>query len=160
MSTDAIRALRRAGRHDEARDLAVELASQAPDDAELQFEAAWVHDFVGQEAEAVPYYLSALSGNLRPELLRRAYLGLGSTYRTIGKFAEAERVLTEGLARFPDANEMKVFLAMVSHNLGRSKQAVEMLLSLLAETSADQNIQSYREAIAFYTHDIDAATSS
>lgn len=155
MSIDDVRALRRAGKHHDARDLAVKLASQTPEDAELQFEAAWVHDFLGLEAEAVPYYLAALAGDLSPEQLRQAYLGLGSTYRVLGDYTRAERILTEGVARFPDANELKTFLAMVLHNIGRSKDAVELLLSLLAETSADENIRRYREAIANYACDID-----
>jgi tetratricopeptide (TPR) repeat protein len=92
---------------------------------------------------------------LAPEQLRSAYLGLGSTYRALGQYQAAERTLREGLARFPDARELKTFLAMALHNLGESKRAVELLLSVLAETSADEHVRSYREAILFYAQDID-----
>lgn len=147
--------LRRAGQHEEACALAVRLAAVSPQDAELQYEAACVHDFLGREAQAVPFYLAALSGSLAPEQLRSAYLGLGSTYRTLGQYAAAERTLDEGLSHFPDAAELKTFLAMVLHNLGRSKQAVELLLAVLAQSSADAHIQDYREAILFYAQDIE-----
>lgn len=152
---EQVLALRRAGKHEEACALAISLAALSPEDAELQYEAACVHDFLGREAQAVPFYLAALSGRLTSEQQRSAYLGLGSTYRTLGQYAAAERVLGEGLARFPDAAELKAFLAMVLHNLGRSKQAVELLLVVLAQSSADAHIQDYREAILFYAQDVE-----
>jgi tetratricopeptide (TPR) repeat protein len=108
--------------------LAVHLAAASPKDAELQYEAACVHDFLGREAHAVPFYLAALSGDLPHEQQRSAYLGLGSTYRALGQYAAAERTLREGLARFEDAAELKTFLAMTLHNLGRSKEGANCCL--------------------------------
>jgi tetratricopeptide (TPR) repeat protein len=154
-NAEKILALRRAGDHEGACRLAVELAASAPDDCELQYETACVHDYLGREAQAVPFYLAALAGHLAPEQLRSAYLGLGSTYRALGQYPAAERTLREGLARFPDAGELKTFLAMALQNLGESKRAVELLLTVLAETSADEHVRSYREAILFYAQDID-----
>lgn len=153
--TEQVHQLRRAGKHEEACTLAVSLASQFPGDTELQYQTACVHDFLGREAQAVPFYLAALSGELAAEHLRSAYLGLGSTYRVLGRYPEAVRTLREGLARFPDAAELKAFLAMALHNLGQSKHAVELLLTLLAESSSDSQIQSYREALLFYAQDIE-----
>jgi tetratricopeptide (TPR) repeat protein len=155
MSLAAARELRAAGRYDEAGVLLVALAAAAPGDADVQYETACVHDFLGLEAQAVPYYVAALAGALPDDLLRSAYTGLGSTYRTLGRHAESEEVLQQGLGRFPEAAEMKVFLAMTRHNLGRSKAAVESLLRLLAETSADPGIRAYAGAIAFYADDVD-----
>jgi len=154
-NAEAIRTLRQSGKHDEARELAVQLLAQVSGDAELEYEAASVHDYLGREAEAVPYYLAAISGDLPPELLRSAFLGLGSTYRALGQYDSAVHTLREGLMKFPDASEIKTFLAMALHNLGDSKQAVELLLVLLAESSNDKHIQSYREAIMFYARDIE-----
>ena len=125
---EQVLSLRRAGKHEEACALAVSLAVQSPGDTELQYEAACVHDFLGREAQAVPFYLTALRGGLSDEKLRRAYVGLSSTYRVLGQYAAAERTARDGLARFPDAVEMRAFLAMALHNLGQSKHAVEMLL--------------------------------
>lgn len=153
--TEQVLSLRRAGKHEEACSLAVALVAQLPGDAELQYQAACVHDFLGREAQAVPFYLAALHGSLLAEHLRSAYLGLGSTYRALGQYPAAERTLRQGLARFPDAAELKVFLAMALHNLGQSKQAVELLLTVLAESSNDAEIQNYRDAILFYAQDIE-----
>jgi tetratricopeptide (TPR) repeat protein len=155
MSLARARQLRANDRHAEAKGLLVALVAQNPDDAELQYEAACVHDFLGEEASAIAYYRAALLGPLSEENLRGAYLGLGSTYRALGRYAEAEATLRLGLERFPHANEMKVFLAMTLHNLGQSKAAVECLLTVLAETSSDRDIQAYRTAIDSYAQDIE-----
>ncbi len=92
---------------------------------------------------------------LEPDARRGAFTGLGSTNRTLGRFAEARDTLEQGLAEFPDANEMRVFLAMADHNLGQSRKAVETLLSLLAQTTNDPAIAAYRRAIEFYAQDVD-----
>ena len=155
MNLAAAKELRANGKHAEAKDLLVALVAQNPNDAELQYETACVHDILGEEASAVAYYRAALLGRLSLEHLRGAYLGLGSTYRTLGQYADAQATLRQGLERFPEANEMKVFLAMTLHNLGQSKAAVECLLTVLAKTSSDNDIQAYRRAILFYAEDIE-----
>ena len=66
MGIATARKLRSAGQHTEAKALLIELARLSPSDAEVQFEAACVHDYLGEEASAVPYYLAALAGTLFP----------------------------------------------------------------------------------------------
>jgi tetratricopeptide (TPR) repeat protein len=155
MDLTAAKELRANGKHAEAKDLLVALVAQNPNDAELQYETACVHDFLGEESSAVAYYRAALLGPLSLEHLRGAYLGLGSTYRTLGRYTEAQVTLRQGLERFPEANEIKIFLAMTLHNLGQSKAAVECLLTVLANTSSDSDVQTYRRAILFYAEDIE-----
>lgn len=152
-----VREARRSGDLEGARRLSIELVAMLPGDAELQYEAACVHDQLGREAEAVPFYEAALVLGLPEESLRGAYLGLGSTLRTLGQYRQAEATLRAGLARFPDAAELKTFLAMTLHNLGQSRQAVELLLTVVADTSSDAHVAAYREAIRFYARDIERA---
>ena len=103
------------------------------------------------EAQAVPFYLAALKGEkLTADHRREALLGLGSTYRTLGRHAEAEQTLLQGLAEFPEARELEVFLAMTLHNFGQGKRAVELLLGIVAATSSDPGIQAYCRAIELY----------
>ncbi len=157
MSIATARGLRAAGRHEEARRLLISLIDGNPADAELQYETACVHDFLGMESEAVLYYVAALSGTLGDQSRRRAYTQLGSTYRTLGRYREAEDTLTSGLRLYPQAAEMKVFLAMTLHNLGKSKAAIETLLVVLTQTTADPDIRAYGRAIDFYAADIERA---
>lgn len=154
-SASRIRALRAAGDHDAALQLALELVRAAPKDAELQYEVACLHDYLGQEAAAVGHYIAAIAAGLDGELLRNAYLGLGSTYRALGAYAEALATLDEGVRRFPAALELRVFQAMALYNAGRAKEAVETLLRVVAETTSDAELASYRRAIELYAEDID-----
>ena len=150
-----VREARRSGDLEGARQLALVLVAEHPGDAELQYEAACVHDQLGREAEAVPFYEAALKLGLSLESQRGAYLGLGSTLRTLGQYRQAEATLQAGLAHYPDAAELKTFLAMTLYNLGQSRQAVELLLTVVADTSADAHVAAYREAIRFYARDIE-----
>lgn len=61
---------------------------------------------------AVEYYKKAISLGLPDEELRYAYIGLGSTYRTLGQYNESREVLEEGLSKFQQDKAMAVFYAM------------------------------------------------
>lgn len=154
MSLESARGLRASGHHKQVRELLVALAQQRPKDAIVAYETACVHDYLGFEKQAVPFYLAALDLQLPSELRRTAYTGLGSTYRTLGMFAESRATLERGLQEFPEAKEMQVFLAMANHNLGASKSAVESLLTLLVKTTNDPQVRAYARAIEFYAQDL------
>jgi tetratricopeptide (TPR) repeat protein len=155
LTKQEIAALRASGQHEKAFALVRDLVTANPNDASLQYEAACLNDFLGHEHDAVPYYVAALAGKLSTPDRLGAFLGLGSTFRTIGQYQRAEEILLQGLAEFPEAMELKVFLAMSQHNLGKSKTAIETLLLLLAKTSNDPAIQMYRRAIELYSQDIE-----
>lgn len=146
--------LRAKDRHEEACQLLVQLAAEFPTNPVVQYKTACVYDFLGREREAIPYYHAAIENDLPETDLRGAYLGLGSTYRTLGQYAESKKILLEGLSRFPNANEMKVFLAMTLYNLGENHEAVSSLLKLVTETSSDEKIRDYERAILFYADDL------
>ncbi|MEV5971395.1 tetratricopeptide repeat protein [Streptomyces sp. NPDC051921] len=153
-------ALRGAGHREEARDRLVALAERLPDDAEVAYQTAWAHDVLGLEAEAVPYYERALAartahGGLTSEDRRGALLGLGSTYRTLGRYEAAVATLRRGTEEFPEDGALRAFLAMALYNTGEHHDAVRLLLRLLAETSDDPHVRQYHEAIAHYAEDLD-----
>lgn len=155
MSFDEIRELIRVGDEDRAVEEALRLANESFDDATVQYGVACVFDSLGRESSAVPFYVRALAGRLSHEDRRGAILGLGSTYRTLGKYGESDAILSKGLAEFPDASEMVVFHAMTKYNLKQSKAAVSDLLRLLCSTSSDAHVQLYRRAIDLYAEDLD-----
>ncbi|MBK8422207.1 MAG: tetratricopeptide repeat protein [Anaerolineales bacterium] len=146
--------LRAKDQHEKARELLVRLALEFPMNPVVQYKTVCVYDYIGQEKEAIPYYLAAIENDLPEPDLRSAYLGLGSTYRTLGQYAESKKILQAGLSQFPDANEMKVFLAMTLYNLGEHHEAVSSLIKIVAETTSDEKIIDYERAILFYADDL------
>lgn len=152
---EAVR-LREQGDPGQARSLLLSLAERYPDDAEIAYQTAWAHDVLGLEAEAVPFYERGLAGDLAPADRRDALLGLGSTYRTLGRYADAERTLRRGVAEFPGDAALLTFLAMALYNTGGHHEATGLLLTLLAETSEDPRVRQYRRAITHYAQDLDA----
>jgi tetratricopeptide (TPR) repeat protein len=144
-----------AGAHEEARAYLLALLAQHPQDARLQYETACAHDRLGLEREAVPCYQEAIRLGLAGDELRGAYLGLGSTLRALGQYAESAAVFAVGLARFPDAAELQVFLAMTNYNLAEHHAAVAALLRVIAATTSDPATQGYARAIRCYAEDLD-----
>ncbi|MCX5230975.1 tetratricopeptide repeat protein [Streptomyces sp. NPDC006553] len=155
-------ALRGQGRREEARERLVALASRHPEDAEIAYQTAWAHDVLGLEKEAVPYYERALAGGgatgtgLTPEDRRGALLGLGSTYRVLGRYDDSVTLLTGAVEEFPEDGSLGTFLAMALYNTGRHHESTRLLLRLLAATSEDPSVRQYRPAIEHYAEDLDA----
>jgi tetratricopeptide (TPR) repeat protein len=147
--------LREAGQYEEARRWLLELQADFPEDAQVNYQCAWVHDVLGLEKEAVPFYQLAIQEGLAGNDLRGALLGLGSTYRSLGEVEQAVQTLSRGLELFPNRREFEVFLAMAYYNRGEHSRAMELLLRTLAETSTDEGILRYQRAILFYADKLD-----
>ncbi|MFC8277713.1 tetratricopeptide repeat protein [Streptomyces sp. NPDC057271] len=151
--------LREQGRQEEARDRLVALAARHSDDAEVAYQTAWAHDVLGLEAEAVPYYERALKARtgagLSEEDRRGALLGLGSTFRILGRYEEAVATLRGGVEEFPDDGALRTFLAMALYNTGEHHESTRLLLRLVAATSEDPGVRRYRPAIEHYAEDLD-----
>ncbi|MFP7170921.1 tetratricopeptide repeat protein [Terribacillus sp. 7520-G] len=152
--SEAIR-LREAGNLTEANERLVKLAAAYPNDAEVNYQCAWSFDVLGQEAAAVPYYERGIALGLPKKHEEGAYLGLGSTYRTLGNYKKAEQILGRAMKLFPENNVFPVFYAMVQYNQKEHGKAMRILLRLLAETTSDRDIMEYRKAIAFYADKLD-----
>ena len=146
--------LRNAGCLQESNAMLKSLAQEYPADPTLQYQCAWSFDVLGQEKDAIPYYEKAIALGLSGEDLKGAYLGLGSTYRTIGAYAKSKEAFQNALGVFPQDNALKTFYALTLYNLGEHAAAMELLLTIIAETSSDPNVAEYRKAIAFYSGDL------
>lgn len=148
-------ALRESDRDEEARTLLVELRNERPDHASANLQCAWIHDKLGLEREAVAYYETALEQGLDGEELHDALLGLGSTYRALGRYGQALGTLSRGTEEFPNDPALRVFHAMALYNEGQAKAACESLLTVLVTTSHNPSITRYRSAITDYAADLD-----
>ena len=147
--------LRKEGKLKESNQLLVHLVNKYPNDPIINFQCAWSFDALGLERNAVQYYKKAISIGLPDEELRNAYLGLGSTYRTLGQYKESKEVLEEGLSKFLQDKAMEVFYAMTLYNLKEHSKAMEILLNIIVQTSLDEGIKKYRKAIEFYSDKLD-----
>jgi hypothetical protein len=56
---------------------------------------------------------------------------------------------------FPHKRAFQVFLSMTLYNLHRHHEAMELLLTNIAETTSDDSILSYKRAILFYAPQLD-----
>ncbi|MZD09361.1 tetratricopeptide repeat protein [Streptomyces sp. SID5785] len=149
--------LREEGRREEARTVLLDLRERFPEDVAIAYQTAWVHDALGREAEAVAHYGAAVARpGLSEEDRRGALLGLGSTYRTLGRYPEAVATLSGAVAEFPGDQALRTFLAMALYNAGRAHDGMRLLLTVVAETSADPDLVAYRPAIEHYARDLDA----
>ncbi len=147
--------LRQEGDVKKSNQLLVELADFHPHDAYIQYQTAWSFDILGEEANAVPHYEQAIKLGLDEENLQGAIIGLGSTYRTLGRYEESRELLKNGLSHFPQNGAMKVFYAMTLYNLQDHSQAMNVLLKTIADQTVDKEIQSYKKAIEFYAEHLD-----
>lgn len=147
--------LRSTGHAEEVRSILLDLVAASLDDAEINYQAPWVHDTLGREREAVSFYVRAIELGLSDTNLEGAWLGLGSTYRTLGAYQQAEETLRRGMATFPRNRAFQVFLAMTLYNLHRYQESMELLLITLAETSSGDSILQCKRAILFYALQLD-----
>lgn len=146
---------RKAGQHDNAKELLSSLLRSNPKDPILNYQYAWTCDSNGDESEAVTYYETAIENGLAGEDRRGAMLGLGSTYRCLGRYDDALRMFDQAVSEFPQDRSFKVFRAIVYYNLGHSNKAVGELLIQLLETTNDSSISEYKKALTFYADKLD-----
>lgn len=147
--------LRKTGHHKQSNDVLLNLINDYPEDPQINYQCAWSFDLLGEEEKAVPFYKKAIDLGLDGKDLEGAYLGLGSTYRTLGKYQESQETFIKGIKHFPGNNALQTFYAMTLYNLKEHQAAMETLLHCLLETSADKDILAYRKAIEFYSDKLD-----
>lgn len=143
--------LRKSGKPQEAMQILTDLLQMQPEDAVLNYQAAWTCDSMGDEAAAVPYYEKAIANGLAGEERRGAMLGLGSTYRCLGEYEKSLAVFDRAVQEFPQERSLKVFRALTLYNLGKAEDAVGELLVQLLDTSSDSSIRTYEKALRFYS---------
>lgn len=155
MNLKSILELRAAGQHQQAKQNLLQLVAKNPSDSIILYEIASVHDYLGEERNAIPFYVAAIEHGLSGNDLRSAYLGLGSTYRTLGMYQQSKQTFLEALDKFPEATEIKVFLAMTLYNLSEHHAATASLLQIIADTTTHTETQKYTRAIQLYAQDLD-----
>ncbi|MDR7071542.1 tetratricopeptide repeat protein [Fictibacillus barbaricus] len=139
----------------EARTLLLELAAAYPDHAQVNYQTGIAHDNTGLGKEAIPFYLKAIELGLTGPDLERCLLGLGSTYRVLGFYKEALETLRRGVTEFPEHRGLQIFYSMALYNSGNYKEAMEIVLMNLMETTNDEKLQYFKRGITYYAQHLD-----
>ncbi|MEI6856290.1 tetratricopeptide repeat protein [Psychrilyobacter sp.] len=147
--------LRKNGEKLKALEIIKTYLKENSNDSIANYQCAWCYDALEREKEAIPYYLKAIENGLSSENLEGAYLGLGSTYRSVGEYKKSEEIFERAMSEFPDNKDFEVFYSMTLYNLGDHKKSMEILLRIIGETSNDTKIKSYKDAILFYSDKLD-----
>ena len=142
--------LRKSGNHKESNSLLLDLVQEFPENASVNYQCAWSFDLLGQEVKAVPFYENAIKLGLSSIELEGAFLGLGSTYRSLGEYEKSKATFLKGIEAFPNNRAIQVFYSMTLYNLNEHSKAMEFLLKCLIDTTTDKEILNYKRAIDFY----------
>lgn len=148
-------ALRKTGEFAQSRALLTPLLRDNYTGGVAALHIAWSYDNEGRESDAVSYYQAALSCPLTKSERFDALFGLASTQRSLGRYDEALTTFEMTMTEYPDAAEVIPFYAMCLYNVGRPKEAISRLLTLLVSTTDLDAIKQYQRAILLYADDLD-----
>lgn len=126
------------------------LEGKDPRDPRVLFEVASLHDYLGEEQQAVPPYRAALDAGLEPAKQDEALLQLASTLRNLGELEESINLLQRISAASPIFTDAQAFLALALHDAGRSTDAVRVAAHALA-----RHAPLYGRAIESYANELD-----
>jgi tetratricopeptide (TPR) repeat protein len=147
--------LRKNGNLKKSSEILMNLVEQYPDHATINYHCAWSLDLLGYEEKAVLFYEKAIDLGLSSNELEGAFIGLGSTYRTLGEYEKSKNILRKGMDLFPNNRAIQTFYAMTLYNLGEHRMAIELLLRCLIETTNNEELLKYKKAIIFYSDKLD-----
>ncbi len=145
------RNLSRSGHDDEAIAYFQQVLASYPADPRAHYALACAFDRAGREQEALAPYRQAMALGLAGNDLRGAYVGLGSTLRNVGAYAEAIEVLDAGIALFPGYAPLPIFRALACCSAGQERNAVLHLIEFLLEHG---DLDGYDTAIRYYVDEL------
>jgi tetratricopeptide (TPR) repeat protein len=148
---EEVKEARARGSFSDAMEILDRELSLRPTDAQVYYQIAWTNDALGKESDAAPAYEQAIAIGLEGEDLLGAYLGLGSTYRCLGKYEKSDKVFVRARKSFPEDRALATFHSLTQFNLGKFEESVGSLVKQLAETSSDPAIEKYQKALLFYS---------
>ena len=150
MTLAEVRALREAGDHDAHLAAARALVASEPHDAEAQLEAAYAHDRVGLERDAIRYYEAAHRLGV-PAAQRRSFtVGFGSTLRNVGRADEAVAFLAQAVAEDPEYPAYAAFLALALAEAGHPRAALAAMLGCALDVARPGAFDRYDRALTEY----------
>jgi len=125
------------------------LAERPPGDPDALFERASLHDFLGEERDAIPLYRAALDAGLEGPRRPQAVIQLASSLRNIGDHGGAIRLLEDAGTDDATGDASHAFLALALYDSGRHAEALKVALDSLART-----LPMYGRAVTAYANDL------
>lgn len=127
------------------------LAAEKPGDPIALFELGGAHDATDSTREAIRLYREALEAGLTEPQARQATIQLASSLRVAGRADEAADLLEQELRERSDDldDAVRAFLALALHDLGRSDEAVGLLLTTVAGHLSQyaRSVRHYADAV-------------
>lgn len=130
------------------------LADTDPSDPRLIFELATAQGGAGDDREAIALYDKALGAGLREPHRHRALLQQASSYRNVGDFTQARRILDALSEQRPDSAAVAAFRALTMLDQGEQKAAVADLINVLLSHSGDADDEAYRTSLHRYAEEL------
>lgn len=126
------------------------LAKRPANDALVLFERASLHDYLGEEAQAVEPYRAAIATGLDPEKLDEARIQLASTLRNLGQAGHAVELLQMVEPSSHVYRDAQAFLALALHDAEEHAQALRVALQTLAPTLSlyGRSVHDYAKELA------------
>lgn len=131
-------------------DAARTLVDQTPDDPRLVYELASAYHADGQRQAAITHFRAALTSGLREPHRFQAQVGLVLDLCRTGRAREAVELTDELLAQRPDSPTVSVLHALVTAELGRTRQALAELATFVVQQVAAKEDAVFRGALAEY----------
>ena len=143
-------ALRTTNKLEDAEKIFNNLSTKYPKNANIQYHFAWLCDIMDREFEAVKLYEKSIRLGLKGANLKGCLLGLGSSYRNIGKLKQSLKVLESAEEQFPECFEFKIFRSMTLFDQGEYNKAFQILLDTITKINKNKGVENYKKAIEYY----------
>lgn len=112
-------------------------------------ERASLHDFLGEEAAAIPLYRAALEAGLDDPIRTEARFQLASSLRNVGDPAGAMATLQEVAPEHDLADAARAFLALALYDDGKPAAALRTALQALST-----HLPAYERSVDAYAEDL------
>lgn len=149
------RELRQEDELEDSLDLLERLLAENPENPLVLFEVGGAYDVLGSEVDAIPHYSQAIEAGLEGEELQECLICIGSCHRAIGEFAEAVEMLEAYADQFPENRAGLPFLALAYYSNEQYEESVKLLLDIIIDTTADEDIIAYADPLDYYKDNLD-----
>jgi tetratricopeptide (TPR) repeat protein len=153
MTHAEVAALRHARKYDEHLAAARAYVLDHPDDVWAHVEAAYAHDRLDLERQAIVHYDAAYRLGVPADERRHFLVGFGSTLRNVGRADDAVAILAQAVAEDPDYPAFAAFLALALMSAGQPRVAVATLLGVVLDTARDR-LDGYDRALTEYQREL------